>query len=599
MFQLLTRYSLRTTLSALLALSLVLSLGLYGALNAWLMSQTLEQRALEVELPGSVLSVRNALDREVSIPLAYSLGMAQNGYLQAWSEAGEPQDQISAWTRYAEQLKSHSKADFVFMVSEQTGNYYNSQGVMKTVSKSNPDDGWFYGLLDKGIERDLSIDKSYTSDDRMLFINIVMKDKNGKAAVVGLGMNATQLVEMAAKAKIGASGHIFLMNQDKKVLLHANPEMMGVQVDSLHPVLKNPQAFLSQQKYASEIVGDTVYASSYVPDLNAYLIAQMPMSEVRAPLVKLLWMSVIVFALVTLTMCLIAMIFARSLSKPLEIAVADLNALSVGELRINAQVTAKGGEVKAIQTAVATVVDSLRQIIQSVDEVSLRLEENASKVNFTAENLNQSTSVQAASVEETSASMEEITSTIAANSDNARVTLDISHGAASKAQVGCDTAIQTSDAMRTIVQKISVIDEIAYQTNLLALNAAIEAARAGDSGKGFAVVAAEVRKLASKSQEASGEIRRLTEKSLELAASSSQALTEMTPEIRSTAQLIEEISAASGEQRTGVEQVNIALAQISQSMVQSAEATSDLVMTAQETSILASRLRDKLNKFKV
>jgi methyl-accepting chemotaxis protein len=137
-------------------------------------------------------------------------------------------------------------------------------------------------------------------------------------------------------------------------------------------------------------------------------------------------------------------------------------------------------------------------------------------------------------------------------------------------------------AMKEIANKISIIEEIARQTNLLALNAAIEAARAGEHGKGFAVVAAEVRKLAERSQKAAGEINQLSANTLKVSEKSGEMLDKLVPDIQRTAELVQEISAASKEQDTGAEQINKALQQLEQVIQQNASASEEMASTTEE-----------------
>ena len=158
---------------------------------------------------------------------------------------------------------------------------------------------------------------------------------------------------------------------------------------------------------------------------------------------------------------------------------------------------------------------------------------------------------------------------------------------------------KTLAAMKEIASKISIIEEIARQTNLLALNAAIEAARAGEHGKGFAVVAAEVRKLAERSQHAAAEISELSGSSVEIAEQAGKMLSEMVPDIQRTAELVQEISAASKEQDTGAEQVNQAIMQLDQVIQQNASASEEMASTSEELSSQAEQLQDTIAFFKV
>jgi methyl-accepting chemotaxis protein len=145
--------------------------------------------------------------------------------------------------------------------------------------------------------------------------------------------------------------------------------------------------------------------------------------------------------------------------------------------------------------------------------------------------------------------------------------------------------------MKEIANKISIIEEIARQTNMLALNAAIEAARAGEHGKGFAVVAAEVRRLAERSQTAAGEINRLSASSVQIAEKAGQMLTQIVPAIQKTADLVQEISAASNEQKNGADQINKAIQQLDQVIQQNASAAEEMASTAEELTGQAIQLQ--------
>ncbi len=151
--------------------------------------------------------------------------------------------------------------------------------------------------------------------------------------------------------------------------------------------------------------------------------------------------------------------------------------------------------------------------------------------------------------------------------------------------------------MKEIASKISIIEEIARQTNLLALNAAIEAARAGEHGKGFAVVAAEVRKLAERSQKAAAEINHLSASTLKVSEKSGEMLGKLVPDIQRTAELVQEITAASKEQDTGAEQINKALQQLEQVIQQNASAAEEMASTTEELTGQSEQLVGALGFF--
>ncbi|MRV76846.1 HAMP domain-containing protein [Duganella sp. FT92W] len=244
-------------------------------------------------------------------------------------------------------------------------------------------------------------------------------------------------------------------------------------------------------------------------------------------------------------------------------------------------------------------VTKLSQVVAEVNDSAAALAAASEQVSATAQSLSQAASEQAASVEESSASMEQMTSSITQNTENAKVTDAMASKASREATEGGEAVRTTVAAMKQIATKIVIIDDIAYQTNLLALNAAIEAARAGDHGKGFAVVAAEVRKLAERAQVAAQEIGEVAGSSVTLAEKAGTLLDSMVPNIKKTSDLVQEITAASEEQATGVSQISTAMSQLSDTTQQNAAGSEELASTAEEMSSQAEELQQTMAFFSI
>jgi len=279
-------------------------------------------------------------------------------------------------------------------------------------------------------------------------------------------------------------------------------------------------------------------------------------------------------------------------------AVHAADRISEGDLTLNIE-HESSDEIGRLLAAMKSMVEKLKAVVIHAKSASDNVASGAQQLSSGSEQMSQGTTEQAASAEEASSSVEEMNATIRQNADNAMQTEKIALTSAADAQESGTVVAETVGAMKEIASKISIIEEIARQTNLLALNAAIEAARAGEHGKGFAVVASEVRKLAERSQTAAGEISRLSTTSVEVAEKAGRMLARLVPDIRKTAELVQEISAASKEQTSGADQINSAIQQLNQVIQQNAGAAEEMSSTAEELSSQAEQLQNAIAFFKV
>jgi len=249
--------------------------------------------------------------------------------------------------------------------------------------------------------------------------------------------------------------------------------------------------------------------------------------------------------------------------------------------------------------SLVAMVSRLRGVVGDATSAAQNVAAGSQQLSSSADQVSQGATEQAAAAEEASASMEQMAANIKQNADNAAQTEKIARQSSTEAEQSGIAVQKAVGAMRTIADKIGIVQEIARQTDLLALNAAVEAARAGEHGKGFAVVASEVRKLAERSQTAAAEISSVSSDTVAAAQQAGEMLTTLVPNIRRTAELVSEISAACREQDIGASQINQAIQQFDTVTQQNASASEQISSTSEELANQAEELQEGIAFFRI
>lgn len=295
---------------------------------------------------------------------------------------------------------------------------------------------------------------------------------------------------------------------------------------------------------------------------------------------------------------IIAMFLANLITVPITVGVQFAKSLAEGDLTAKLDVNGKD-EIGQLAQALRDMRDKLSQVVAQVRSNSDTLASASQQVSATAQSMSQMATEQASSVEETTSSIEQLNASVQQNTENAHVTEQMATKSAGEARDGGEAVNETVTAMKNIAKKIGQIEDIAYKTNLLSLNAAIEAASAGEHGKGFAVVAAEVRKLAESSRVTAEEINELATNSVAIAEKAGNLIATVVPNIVKTADLVQEINAASMEQSSGINQINDAMRQLDKATQQNAASAEELAATSEELNGQATQLQHAVAFFKL
>ena len=354
-------------------------------------------------------------------------------------------------------------------------------------------------------------------------------------------------------------------------------------------------------KLITDYTGSTVL-SAYEPvevfDTTWALLSEIDETEVTAPIRDLAYSILIAGVVVAAVVAIIAYFVAWMIARPMIKGVTFARTVAGGDLTADMDID-QGDEVGMLADSLRDMVTRLKDVVREISAAGQNVSAGSQQMSSSAEQMSQGATEQASNSEEVSSSMEEMDSNIQQNADNAQETEKIAQKAATDAEQGGKAVRDTVEAMKNIAEKISIIQEIARNTNLLALNAAIEAARAGEHGKGFAVVASEVRKLAERSQKAAAEISEVSSSSVDVAESAGSVLDALVPDIRRTAELVQEISAGSAEQRSGSQQISKAIAELDQVTQQNASQSEEMSSMAEELSSQAEQLESSISFFTV
>ena len=618
----LRRLSIKAKLMLSMGACLLLFLLISSALSVTLTGRSLSERAVEQELPAVVGEIRNDILRQIGGPATASLAIANNTFLQAWERADLDDSGLDAWRAYAAKVKDVNKAVTVFWASPSQLKFLDQSGLSYMMEKGNPRDKWMDAFLATGHAYELNLDPDPKTGEMKLFINARVEAGEDKLAVAGLGLSVKAMADAVRAHKVGKSGHVFLARSNGTIVLHREAalsdgehnmkDLPGFSAELIRTLFDRKQfthAFHDSPR------GKLIVASSYVPELDMYVVAEVPESEVLGDLARSATIAALVAGVVGGGVGLfVIFLVSRAIAAPVARAAAMLGEIAEGKGDLTRRMPVESGdEVGALAEAFNRFVSSLNHTMSEVRRSSQAIAGASSEIAAGNMNLSSRTEAQASSLEETAAAMEELTSTVRQNADNARQANQLVMSASGQARQGgqvVDQVVATMGAItgssRKIADIIGVIDGIAFQTNILALNAAVEAARAGEQGRGFAVVASEVRNLAQRSAAAAREIKDLIGASVEqveagarLVDTAGATMTGIVDAVQRVADLMSEIDAASSEQSQGIGQVNVSIAAMDDVTQQNAALVEEAAAAAGALEEQAGRLAQVVSVFKL
>jgi len=363
------------------------------------------------------------------------------------------------------------------------------------------------------------------------------------------------------------------------------------QEDGTSQIVESSEALPENTLLTSQ---EIVKGTDFLGHLDIHVTRKLMQAEQRRKILETLVMIVLIDVATLVLVVLVALRITRPLTDITSIA----NAIADGNLGQEITITSQD-EVGHLANAFRTMIQKLHDVVSNVKVASDNVTSGSQQMSSSAAQMSQGAGMQAASIEEVSASMEQMVANIRQNTENAVQTEKVAIQAAEDAQQSGTAVAEAVNAIQQIAQKVAIIEDITRQTRMLSLNATIEAARAQEYGKGFAVVAAEVRALAERSQQAAAEITQLATSSVVVAENAGAMLLQLVPNIQYTAELVQEISAASREQNTGANQINRAIQQLDQVTQQNSATSEELASASEELAGQAEMLQQTIGFFRI
>jgi methyl-accepting chemotaxis protein len=492
-----------------------------------------------------------------------------------------------------------------FAVSAQSKNFWShNYQKLDVVSEDDMDDTWFFDALNNKKYVQSNLDYNNELNKTALFINVIMGDLEQPLGVAGVGINIDKLVHDLTQRKFSDNSQLWVIDNQGIVKLSQNADDINKEIKDIVGEASDSIINNTHNGLLSEyVIGDEEFELVYmnIGNTEHKIVMSVPTVELVKMLNPIRNISLIIGFIFLIISLATAYFISRSLAQPILKLNKVADSLSEGDIsvKIDKDLTIRNDEIGQLAYTFSQMTEKIGEVILQVKQTAKLISEGGTKLTDSANELSTRSMQQATSTEEVSASMEEMGANISQNADNSKQTEQLMSQAFKDTSNGGEIVKQAVEGIKTIAEKVQLIEEIAMQTNILSLNAAVEAARAGEEGRGFAVVAAEVRKLAERSRESANEISEKATSGVEIAIKAGDIFESLVPDIQKAYNLVSEISAASNEQNEGSKQVNNAILEldgVSQSNAAAADKISDLSESFSEE---VNQLNEVIGFFKV
>lgn len=611
-----------------------------------LFSNLVTDRVIQSELPATLSSIRNDINATLTGPVTTARGIATNPYLKSWLAEGEPENGRQEAVAYFQDIQRRTGANTVFYVSEQSGNYYGTKGLERTVSPGA--DTWFYGLVDESNNAPYRLDLDTENGQLKVFINYVIEQNGERVGVAGVGYTLADMAKNIRNYRPGDSGLVFLTSAKGDITVHPDgASSVGKTLATLPGFPKDAVDLLSGTGFRSIIAtnadgNEYLIAATDIPLVNWVAFAQIPSAELFSDLRSTFSVIAVSVVVIIMASLIVLGVLLRTLLKPIRRTADIMRDIAQGEGDLTQRLPEDGrDEMSYLASQFNAFVEKMQNAIRRVGESTEQLATSAEELTRVASETRNGVQKQSMETDQIASAINEMTATVQEMSNNGSAVEAAASEADKNARNGRRVVQDTIDSMHELAGEIKdtetavndlaersksietvldVIHDVTEQTNLLALNAAIEAARAGEHGRGFAVVAEEVRALAQRSSDSAEQIRTMIDELVEGTRSSvermgrsrdrsdttmnqagkaGEALSVIQEAVSRIHDQVTQIATAAEQQGQVAQEINRNVTGIVDISAQSSESMAQTETASAELARLGEQLRAMVSQFKV